>query len=188
MDLQYYEDAEGTTPLADGEHVLENGDIIVVAEGIGILQPAIADEEAPAEEEVPEEEAPIMPEEEVLAEPGTPGAPSSVKETTTTTTETNFNAEDTVSEEVAENFNVEQMFTALQPIFDKIDERFNALEGKTTETEASTEELSETVEKLSKVSAAAPYTEQPAQKKSFKKQSAFERLASKRGYKVNENK
>ena len=148
-----FTDAEMTIPAEDGEWVLENGDIIVVSEGIGILQPAIADEEAP-EGEAPE--APV--DEEVLAEPGTPGSPSSVKETTTTTTETSFNAE-AAEEPVEKAFGVEQVFEALQPIFDEFSARLAALEGTTTETETKNEELSKQVEKLSKAPAAKTYTE-----------------------------
>ena len=150
-----FTDAEMTQPAEDGEWVLENGDLIIVSEGIGILQPAIADEDAP------EVEAPVEDEELLEEAPGVaPGTPASVKETTTTTTETNFNAEGEVSEEVTEQaFGVEQVFEALQPLFDKIEERFAALEGSNTELTEEKEELSAKVEKLSKAPAALPYTE-----------------------------
>ena len=121
-----------------GEYTLENGDILIVDEAGLVLEITPAGEEAP--EEAPEEQD---------------ATPASIKETTTT--ETTFN-EEVETEEVGM---VEQVFEALQPLFDTLNSRLEALENVSKENEDLKEELSKTeakVEKLAKSPAAAPYT------------------------------
>ena len=125
------------TPVGAGEWTLENGDVLLTDEA-GLVLDLL-----PAGGEVEEDQS---------------AQPTSIKETTTT--ETNFNEE--VVEEVSEvKTQVEEIFEALQPLFDQINARFEALEGTSKENEELKEELSKTqakVEKLAKQPAAELYT------------------------------
>ena len=144
-----FTDPEGTLPADDGEYVLQNGDIIVVSDGIGILTPAVADEEMP-------EEAPAGAGEEPVAQSAEgSGNPTSVKETTTTTTERSFS-------EVDAKLFFEQI--------DSLASRVESLEGTKVELEEENAKLKEDNVKLSEVPASKKYTEQVKGTSDFHKQ------------------
>lgn len=140
---------EGLTEEISGpaDFVTSNGDMVSIDEFGNVTDIVPAGEEAPAEEEQA-------------------AAPSSIKETTIT--ETAFEATEIgTAEEVKEEFQtpVEEILMALQPMFDEINARFEALEGTSAETEEAVtlakekaEAAEAKAEKLAKMPAATPYT------------------------------
>ena len=166
-----YADEELTQETGAAEYVLENGDTVITDEFGNVIEILPAGEEAPAEEEAS------------LA-----ANPTSVKETTIT--ETNFEAEEVSEETQEENFQtpVEEILMALQPIFDDINARFEALEGTSSEAaeeaEVALKKVEEKVEKLSKMPAAAPYTGKETNKKSYSRRlTNFEKAKQMGGFK-----